>query len=351
MSKQHPILLFAILALAAAAPFSNAQAQQPSESRLAQILKRFPQADTDKDGKLTAKEFEAARKQFRQSRQGNARPAAAAKTKVNSIFNTEEILDENTLETKTLQDWHPVGATRQKLIEIHVAEWWPGQDYRIPVRLIVPLEGKAKGFHITGGHPAESLSKDINPNAFDAKLLTGGVGLVWTVVKNINTIPGKQGLQKKMQKRFMKDLNMRYNPVWIWSMTLMRATTAAYAEVDYFEKGKVAGSGGSKNGISPAVALINDERFTATCSSVAFAWASPTRKSDPGELQKVQAANKTFFEAAKAGEFELKTERAKFYRSHMKGAGPSMDMMARQAGISMDELRARTDRFMTSVCY
>ena len=112
---------------------------------------------------------------------------------------------------------------------------------------------------------------------------------MWTVVKNINTIPVKQGLQQKMQKRFMKDLNMRYNPVWIWSMTLMRATTAAYAEVDYFEKGKVAGSGGSKNGISPAVALINDERFTTTCSSVAFAWASPICKSDPGELQKVQA--------------------------------------------------------------
>ena len=78
MKNHHPVLLFAILALAAAAPFSNAQAQQLSESRLAQILKRFPQADTDKDGKLTAKEFEAARKQFRQSRQGNARPAAAA---------------------------------------------------------------------------------------------------------------------------------------------------------------------------------------------------------------------------------------------------------------------------------
>ena len=80
MNKQHPILLFVILALLATAPFSNAQAQQPSEERLAQILKRFPQADTDKDGKLTAKEFEAARKQFRQSGQGKARPAAAAKT-------------------------------------------------------------------------------------------------------------------------------------------------------------------------------------------------------------------------------------------------------------------------------
>jgi hypothetical protein len=32
MNKQHPILLFAILALATTAPFSNAQAQQPSES-------------------------------------------------------------------------------------------------------------------------------------------------------------------------------------------------------------------------------------------------------------------------------------------------------------------------------
>ncbi|MDP6417689.1 MAG: hypothetical protein QGG54_22125, partial [Gammaproteobacteria bacterium] len=52
--------------------------------------------------------------------------AVATPAKVNSIFNTEEILDENTLETKTLQDWHPVGATRQKLIEINVAEWWPG---------------------------------------------------------------------------------------------------------------------------------------------------------------------------------------------------------------------------------
>ena len=266
------------------------------------------------------------------------------------LFNTEEILDENTLEAKTLQDWHPVGATRQKLVEINVAEWWPGQDYRIPVRLIVPLEGKAKGFHITGHKSVEFLSKDIKPNDFDAKLLANGVGIVKTVVAVINTIPGKQGMQKKMKKRFMKDLNMRYNPVWIWSMTLMRATTAAYAEVDYFDKGKVAGSGGSKRGISPAVALINDERFTATCSSVTWAWASPTRKSDPVALQKVKAANETFFEAVKAGEFELEAQRAKFYRSHIKGSDLGMEMMARKAGISPDKLNDRTDRLMTSVC-
>ncbi len=74
MNKQHPILLFVILALLATAPFSNAQAQQPSEEQLAKILERFPEADTDKDGKLTTEEIQ----QFRQSRQGNARPAAAA---------------------------------------------------------------------------------------------------------------------------------------------------------------------------------------------------------------------------------------------------------------------------------
>ena len=198
MNNHRPILLLAILALAAAAPFSNAQAPQLSESRLAQILKRFPAADANSDGKLTAKEFAAARKQFRQSRQGNARPAAAAQTKVNSIFNTEEILDESTLETKTLQDWHPVGATRQKLIEINVAEWWPGQDYRIPVRLIVPLEGKAKGFSITGANPYETLMKDARPTDFQAKLLAGGVGIVKTHVKAFRQIPGKRGLEQKM---------------------------------------------------------------------------------------------------------------------------------------------------------
>ena len=36
----------------------------------------------------------------------------------NPLFNTDEILDETTLEIKILQDWHPVGSTRQKLVEI-----------------------------------------------------------------------------------------------------------------------------------------------------------------------------------------------------------------------------------------
>ncbi len=92
----------------------------------------------------------------------------------------------------------------------------------------------------------------------------------------------------------MEDPNPRYTQVWIWSMTLMRAATAAYAETDHFEKGKVAGSGSSKNGISPAVALINDERFTATFSNHAFAYYSPARRGDREEMAEAEEANKAF---------------------------------------------------------
>jgi hypothetical protein len=265
----------------------------------------------------------------------------------NSLFSTGEILDESTLDIKILEDWHPVGSTRQKLIEINVADWWPEQDYRIPVRMIVPLEGKAKGFSITGANPYETLMKDSRPSDFQAKLLAGGVGIVKTHVKAFRQIPGKKGLDQKMMRRFMKDLNPRYTTLWIWSMTLMRATTAAYAETDYFEIGKVAGSGSSKNGISPAVALINDERFTATCSDVAFAYYSPTRRSDKEIIAKVDAANKAFFEAVKAGDIDLDQERGKIYQRVMVGSKSSKDM---KAGRSVDEMQTFADRLWSSVC-
>ena len=119
----------------------------------------------------------------------------SAPATVDSLFNTEEILDESTLEIEILQDWHPVGDTRQKLIEINVAEWWPGQDYRIPVRMIVPLKGKAKGFSITGANSYDGLMEDSRPTDFQAKLQAGGVGIVKTHVKAFRQIPGKRDLE------------------------------------------------------------------------------------------------------------------------------------------------------------
>jgi hypothetical protein len=268
------------------------------------------------------------------------------------LFNTEEILDESTLDIKILEDWHVdevTGSTRQKLIEINVAEWWPGQDYRIPVRMIVPLKGKAKGFRITGANPYEGLMKDSGPTNFEAKLLAGGVGIVKTHVKAPRQIPGKKGLEQKVGKLFMEDLNPRYMTVWIWPMTLMRATTAAYAEGDHFEKGKVAGLGNSKNGISPAVALINDERFTATCSDLAFAYYSPTRRADREEMDKAEAANKAFFEAVDAGDIDLDQKRAKWYQRVMVGSERSIAGIALKAGRSMDEMQNFADCFWPGV--
>ena len=430
MDKQRPILVFVILALLATAPFSNAQAQQPSQEQLARILKRFPEADTNKDGKLNTEEIQ----QFVKSRQRKRRPAAATpptqpedpefaetlaginaggpdqetkeqfikrvekntkksgkqldkkaiearfqqmdanqdgivtreerrarlkaapkleKATVGPIFNTDEILDESTLEIKTLQDWHVddvTGATRQKLIEINVAELWPGQDYRIPVRMTVPLKGKAKGFRITGANSYEGLMEDSKPSEFEAKLLAGGVGIVQTVVKPLRQIPGKRNLQRQMMAMMQKERNPRYSIVWIWSMTLMRATTAAYAEGDHFEKGKVAGSGSSKNGISPAVALINDERFTATCSDHAFAYYSPTRRGDREARAKAEEANKAFFGAVKAGNIDLAPQRGKMYQRVMVGAESSMDNMALKAGKSRDEMQTFANRLMSGVC-
>ena len=246
------------------------------------IEARFQEMDANQDGIVTREERRARVKEA-----PKVEAPKVEKATVGPIFNTEEILDESTLDIKILQDWHVdevTGATRQKLIEINVAELWPGQDYRIPVRMTVPLKGKAKGFRITGANAYEGLMKDSKPSEFEAKLLAGGVGIVKTVVKPLRQIPGKTNLQRQMMAMMQKERNPRYTIVWTWSMTLMRATTAAYAEVDHFKKGKVAGSGSSKNGISPAVALINDERFTATCSNHAFAYYSPLDKAKSGRM-------------------------------------------------------------------
>lgn len=99
------LLLFVILALLATAPFTNAQAQQPSEEKLAQILKLFPEADTNKDGKLNTEEIQ----QFRKFRQRNTSPAAAAQpTQAGDAKLTETLAGMN---------------ARFKNVEVELFEW------------------------------------------------------------------------------------------------------------------------------------------------------------------------------------------------------------------------------------
>ena len=195
----------------------------------------------------------------------------------------DAIRDPSTLEIEVLQDWHLVPGpvdTRQKLITIHVGEIWPGQDYRLPVRMVVPADRKARGFHLTGGNSPKSLERETRPGGLDLELLKGGVGLVMTVVEEPGTY-GEAELGRASEDRFAKSLDPRQKiQYWAWPATLMRAITTAYAEADHFEEGKVAMSGGSKNGASPSMAILHDDRMTALHATVSPIWDSPLRLCD-----------------------------------------------------------------------
>lgn len=199
------------------------------------------------------------------------------------LFDMEEIRDVSTLDVNVLQEWHEVSGsvrTRQRLIEIRVAELWPGQEYRVPVRLIVPAKHKAVGFHLTGSHNIRKLQKDARLSGIEPLLIKENIGLVYTIVQFPRTF-GQGKLEEEMHQRYIRTMNPRYCiHYWGWAATLMRTITAAYAETEYFDPGKIAVSGGSKNGKSPTIATIHDPRITALHASVSPIWESPLRLCD-----------------------------------------------------------------------
>jgi hypothetical protein len=208
---------------------------------------------------------------------------AAESSSRDPLFDMEAIRDSSTLEIEVIQDWHLVKGpvpTRQKLITIKVGEIWPGEEYRMPVRMVVPAEGKAKGFHLTGGNAPARLEEDTRLSPIDQELIKGGVGLVYTVVQ-VLAQSGLGDLGRASEARFLETLNPHDKiQYWAWPATMMRALTAAYAESDHFEPGKVAMSGGSKNGATPSMAILHDERLTAVHAAVSPIWDSPLRLCD-----------------------------------------------------------------------
>ena len=196
MNNHRPILLLAILALVTTAPFSNAQAQQLSESRLAKILKRFPKADANGDGKLTQEEFKAARQQFEQSKQGNARPAAAAQTKL--VFDPgweKEKFPPHAVSLKTPEEIMAIykrGPAGQTPLRESDALSFPkpasgilrivgtGHSFMVPGYKTLPLISRAAGFeqplclHVGGGVKGSARYKWEQENGifeFDGKPL------------------------------------------------------------------------------------------------------------------------------------------------------------------------------------
>ena len=243
------------------------------------------------------------------------------------IFDLEFIRDPGNLEVQVLQDWHAVEGripTRQKLVTINVGEPWPGQDYRIPVRMVVPADQKAKGFHLTGGNTPKKLEQDTRPNATGLELLKGGVGLVQTVVQEPSTY-GEPELGGESNSRFARSLNPRHNiKYWAWPATLMRAITTAYAEDGHFETGKIAVTGSSKNGASPSMAILHDDRMTAVHAMVSPIWDSPLRLCD----------DETWKQHLKEGGR---------YRGFLGGHfGPGYFQAAMDAGHSWEELKMFT---------
>lgn len=223
-------------------------------------------------------------------------------------FHMPTLTDTSTLDVVVVEPWHVDtinGTTRQKLINIHVDDWWPGVEIRVPVRLVVPLQGSVQGFVITGTRLDGTGEGDKAMTASDHVALDGGVGVVMTKIKPIrfNFYPELPTLPSEavLRNRFLQeDLDWRYTEFYIWGAIKMRAITAAFDD-ELFLPGPVIAYGGSKNGITPLVSSIHDERIVAVRSNVAFTARTPVRANDPLAIAEVAAADSDYDAAVAAG--------------------------------------------------
>ncbi len=233
----------------------------------------------------------------------------AQSSQAGSLFDTAEISDTSTLGTVVQDDWHVdsvQGTSRQKLVEITVAEWWTGREVRMPVRLIVPLSGLATGLWLTTGHPWGSLDSDPSLSGIQGQLLNQGIGMLQTIVMPLASLPDGAALQAEMVGQFEATLDFRYRAAWIWPMTTMRAITWAHTETAYVDTtGRILVSGSSKNGMSGAAAIINDERVTGMFAQVTPAWSSPARLLESLAMSEIENATNQWSSDLAAGTLAL----------------------------------------------
>lgn len=198
--------------------------------------------------------------------------AAAARAEVAAgRYDMAAVRDLSTLETRVVEDWHPWAkdaAVRQKLVEITVCEWWPGQKVRLPVTLLAPASG-APCRNVIVGNAGVDLKAASPAGAMLRLVKESGVGLALIGMTTIDAMPPPGVLDVGMKVHFLKTKDARFTPAWIWGLSDMRALTAAIAEKDVFQPVKVIATGGSKRGVATAAAGIADERFTAILPVVA----------------------------------------------------------------------------------
>ena len=260
-------------------------------------------------------------------------------------FHLPSLRDPSTLDVEVVEDWHTDtinGTTRQKVINIHVDDWWPGVEIRVPVRMIVPLNTPAQGFTITGSG-LDDFEGD-HPISSDKQIALGaGAGVVITKIKSINSYPDLPS-ENMMRQQFGATLDWRYSEYFLWGSIMMRSITAAFAEEE-IQAGPVVAHGNSKNGMTPLISSIQDDRITGVYSVVAGTAYTPIRALDPEALAEVTASNEDF-EQARADDLP---EGDQEWDHYYKGFNPDILTAAEQFGWSEADMRDAMDRIADDI--
>lgn len=261
-------------------------------------------------------------------------------------YDMAAVRDASTLETRVIEDWHPWAKdaeVRQKLVEITVCEWWPGQKVRLPVTLIVPSSGGPCSNVVVANAGLEL--KAASPSGAMLRLVKeSGVGLALIGMNTIDSMQPVGKLDVGMKEHFLQTKDARFTPAWIWGLSDMRALTAAMAEQEVFRPTKVLATGGSKRGVATAAAGIADDRFTAILPVVAPILDSPGGPYVEGlQAVEITRANEQFLVDLAAGKIPnapVAAGEALVARDKIRAAERITVEEARRAGWSDGEMKA-----------
>lgn len=265
-------------------------------------------------------------------------------------FDLAAIRDPATLETRVVQDWKPAPkdpSIRQKLVEITVCEWWPGQKVRLPVTFNAPASG-GPCRNVIIGNMGLALKPALPSGAMLRLLKENGVGVVLIGMSTIEPMPPAGKLHLGMKEQVLQTKDARFTPAWIWGMSDMRALTAAVAEKEVFQPAKVLATGGSKRGVGAATAGIHDERFTAILPVVAPPLGNPGGAYVAGtDAPEITMANELFLADLAAGKFPSLPRTAHTALTDRQDRRVNERItweQARAAGWSAAEITAMNDR-------
>lgn len=260
-------------------------------------------------------------------------------------YDMASVRDPATLETQVIEDWHTSAkepGIRQKLVEITVCEWWPGQKVRLPVTFSAPVAGGPCKQVIIGNQGL--VKKAALPTGSMLRLLKEhGVGIVLIGMVPIDNMEPVGRLDVGMKEHLLKTKDMRFAPAWIWGLSDMRALTAALVEKEAFQPLKVIATGGSKRGVGAAAAGIADDRFTGIMPVVAPIIDSPGGPYVEGMMpQELVQMDKDFIDALPSGKYPNTPSAAGpalVYRQKLRSDERITFKQAYEAGWSAEEIK------------